>query len=702
VSLRTRLTAAFVAIVALPLLVAASIVAGSVPHISDDRTRTSVEDVRALAQARLQAACQRVVTAALLVAQSAATPDTAVLAATTNDVDAALLLDADGTPVAAAGVGLSASSGADAAAAGNGALSPYLTAPDCRTGGSGGPLVIAARVTLTGVAAPAKGAKGSTASALRGTAVAGLALAPIGSAPGILADLKQGVDAQVSLIAPGRSATDTASRGLASRLGRGDVPTGVVTVGHRMAAVVPLLGGADIVVSDGKESHGALYLVLGVAALVGIGLALAAGQLMARRATRPLSELSVAARRVAAGDLDTMLPEQRGTEVGELAVAFNHMTTTLRQTINDLRESHDELREGVDRLGSTLSGTHDLDRILQVILETGMTSAQAQAGALLLTSAAQDMLYLAAGHGLEGRIDGDIEDWRVDATWIPEEDPAQLPPPGVLARVASTGEIVHGVVGGPHGVQLTADEPRGRSILALPLRSAGRITGVLCLYDRSDGQPFEDRDIEVVRQFVSQATVAIDNVLMHREAQRLSVTDGLTGLWNYRYASLALEREVERAQRFGHPLSLIMLDLDRFKLVNDVHGHQRGDAVLVEVAARVRSVIREVDILARYGGEEMLLILPETDLAGAQLLAERVLDTVRSRPIGGPGEEPVFMTTSLGISVMPGHGTSPRTLLHAADSALYAAKSAGRDTARVADGQRGPSGKLRNPSDLLS
>jgi diguanylate cyclase (GGDEF)-like protein len=144
-----------------------------------------------------------------------------------------------------------------------------------------------------------------------------------------------------------------------------------------------------------------------------------------------------------------------------------------------------------------------------------------------------------------------------------------------------------------------------------------------------------------------------------------------------------------------------MLDLDRFKLVNDVHGHQRGDAVLVEVARRVRSVIREVDILARYGGEEMLMILPETDLAGAQLLAERILETVRSSPVGGVGEEPVHMTTSLGISVMPGNGTSPRTLLHAADSALYAAKSAGRNTARVAGGHRGPSDELRNSSDLL-
>lgn len=694
-TMRTRLTAAFVVIVALPLLVAALIVASSVPRISEGRTRTSVEDVRALVQSRLQASCQRAVTAALQVAQSAGTPDAAVQGATTSWVDAALLLDGSGNPVAVSttgGVAVSGTSALDSAAT---TLAPYTSAPDCRVNNSGGPLVVAARVALS--ARPTK----SGHATVSGTAVTGIALAPMGSAKGILGTLGEGVDAKVSVIGPGQPASDKISRGLAARIAAGRAPTGVVTVGDRMGAVVPLLGGADLVVSDKKASHGALFLVLGLSAVVGLALAFAAGHLLARRATRPLSELSEAARRIAAGDLDTLVPEQPGTEVSELALAFNNMTATLRETINDLRNSHDELRRGVGRLGSTLSGTHDLDQILQVILETGMTSAGAQAGALLLTSASRDTLYLAAGTGLESRIQGDVEDWHIEASWRADEDPAMLPPPGVLARVAATGEIVHGMVG-PDAVRLVPDEPRAQSVLALPLRSSGRITGVLCLYDRADGKPFEDRDIEIVREFVAKATVAIDNVLMHREAQRLSVTDGLTGLWNYRYASLALEREVERAQRFGHPLSLIMLDLDRFKRVNDQYGHQRGDAVLIDVAGRLRSVIREVDILARYGGEEMLLILPETDLSGAKLLAERILDAIRSRPVGGADEEPVFMTTSLGISVMPGHGTSPRTLLHAADSALYAAKSAGRDTVRVARAPHGPAGELRNSTDLLN
>lgn len=691
--MRTRLTAAFVAIVALPLIVAASIVAGSVPHISNDQTRASVADASALVQARLQATCQRVVTAAVEVAQSAASPQAAVRSATADQVDAAVLLNDSGTPIAVATTGGVVLGGSAAVTAANGPLAPYVSAPDCRVNDAGGPLVVAARVTLN--APPSAGRK-----PVRGTAITGIALAATGSAKGLLGTLAAGMDARVSLVGAGRPAASGISEDLQRLATAGDAPTGVVSAAGRLGAVVPLLGGAALIVSARPPSHTALYVVLGVAGVVALLLAFVAGQLLARRATEPLSAMSAAARRIAGGDLDLELPEQPGTEFGDLAVAFNDMTATLRETITDLRASHDELRRSVGRLGSTLSGTHDLDQILQIILDTGMSSAGAQAGALLLTSASRETLFLAASNGLEGRVDGETEDWRIAARWDPPQDPSAPLPPGVLARVAATGEIVHGIVG-PRGLHLLPEEPHAASVLAIPLRSSGRITGVLALYDRTGGRPFAERDIEMVQEFVSKATVAIDNVLMHREAQRLSVTDGLTGLWNYRYASLALEREVERAQRFGHTLALIMLDLDRFKRVNDVFGHQRGDAVLIEVARRVRGVIREVDILARYGGEEMLLILPETDLAGAKLLADRILAAIRSRPVGGPGEEPVQMTTSLGIAVFPTHGTSARTLLHAADSALYAAKSGGRDTARVARVEDGPAGELRNASDLL-
>jgi diguanylate cyclase (GGDEF)-like protein len=137
--------------------------------------------------------------------------------------------------------------------------------------------------------------------------------------------------------------------------------------------------------------------------------------------------------------------------------------------------------------------------------------------------------------------------------------------------------------------------------------------------------------------------------MLHKEAERLSITDALTGVWNFRYLSMSLAREIERASRFNRPLAVLMLDLDRFKLVNDTHGHARGDAVLRELAARITEQVREVDTLARYGGEEFVLVLPETTVEGATMLADRICVAVRREPFGEDRrEEPLTITVSIG------------------------------------------------------
>ena len=113
-------------------------------------------------------------------------------------------------------------------------------------------------------------------------------------------------------------------------------------------------------------------------------------------------------------------------------------------------------------------------------------------------------------------------------------------------------------------------EPVEGSVIAVPLKSSGTVIGVLDLFDRVDAAGFDDRDLATIRTFASQATVAVDNVLLHQEAQRLSITDGLTGLWNYRYFTMTVGKEIERSSRFGRPLALLMLDLDNFKVVSAV------------------------------------------------------------------------------------------------------------------------------------
>ncbi len=168
-----------------------------------------------------------------------------------------------------------------------------------------------------------------------------------------------------------------------------------------------------------------------------------------------------------------------------------------------------------------------------------------------------------------------------------------------------------------------------------------------------------------------------------QETQRLSVTDALTGLGNVRHLVEQLRLEIERASRFGRALGVLALDLDHFKNVNDQYGHRAGDTVLIEVAGRLRRAVREVDLSFRRGGEEFVILLPETDVPGSLTAARRIGEAVRRAPvpIGAPGGSiEITVTVSIGVAVFPRHARTGVEILDAADQALYAAKAAGRDT----------------------
>ena len=164
----------------------------------------------------------------------------------------------------------------------------------------------------------------------------------------------------------------------------------------------------------------------------------------------------------------------------------------------------------------------------------------------------------------------------------------------------------------------------GGAAMAAPLQ-AGHVDGRRPAgRARPERARVHDEDEETLVSLAGPAGIAVDNVLLHREAQRLSVTDPLTGAGNLRHMTTTLAREVERATRFERPLALLLLDLDHFKRVNDTFGHTVGDAVLRELARRLQECVREVDTVARYGGEEFVIICPETDAEGAASLADRV------------------------------------------------------------------------------
>jgi two-component system, cell cycle response regulator len=177
-----------------------------------------------------------------------------------------------------------------------------------------------------------------------------------------------------------------------------------------------------------------------------------------------------------------------------------------------------------------------------------------------------------------------------------------------------------------------------------------------------------------------ELAVVVDELeLANKRLRKLSITDGLTGLFNHRHVHELLRDEWERSRRSGEPLAVAMLDLDRFKQVNDTYGHPTGDVVLYETARIVREAAREIDMVGRYGGEEFIVILPSTEEAEAAAFAERIRGDVADHLFRDEAHE-IRMTTSCGVAGAPGAGVdSCEALLMLADTALYAAKQGGRD-----------------------
>ncbi|HWC31566.1 MAG TPA: diguanylate cyclase, partial [Actinomycetota bacterium] len=399
-----------------------------------------------------------------------------------------------------------------------------------------------------------------------------------------------------------------------------------------------------------------LWIVAGVA----LFLAVLLGWLLANVIARPLDRLAEGARAVAAGNLDARIEGTGRVDVGYLADAFNTMTANIRSYVEELKDSRDELRQTLERLGATLQSTHDLQGILEVVLDTSAVTLRASAGTIFLATEGEGELRLKVARGYEA----------------PTE--AVLPPGRGIAGRAAGGDPVL-VAGGDVDV-VSAIEPQADTAIAVPLIRWDRVLGVIALYGRSVPDPFRKHDVDTLASFAAQTSVAIENVLLHEEAERLSITDGLTGIFNRRYLQLSLRREIERAQRFGRSVSLLMLDLDRFKDVNDEHGHQRGDEVLVELARRVMGEIRtQIDQFARYGGEEFVILLPETPCDGALVVAEKIRKAVAARPFTSQTGPPVRVTVSIGVAAYPDDGESADDLLRTADAALYRAKERGRN-----------------------
>lgn len=220
-----------------------------------------------------------------------------------------------------------------------------------------------------------------------------------------------------------------------------------------------------------------------------------------------------------------------------------------------------------------------------------------------------------------------------------------------------------------------------QSAVVAPLLLGDDVLGVISL-ESSQKRAFTNNDLRLLVSFAATVTVAIRNAQLHGEVQKLAITDSITGLLNRRGFIDLGRREVERARRFMRPLSAILFDIDKFKTVNDTFGHSSGDALLRTVAERVKTNIREVDIMGRYGGDEFAILLPETDLFVATNVAERLRLCVSDTGMSLDNQV-LKVTISLGVARLTPDITGLPALMDRADTAMYAAKNAGRNRVEI-------------------
>ena len=220
----------------------------------------------------------------------------------------------------------------------------------------------------------------------------------------------------------------------------------------------------------------------------------------------------------------------------------------------------------------------------------------------------------------------------------------------------------------------------------VPLVCQDRIVGVLNLADKIDGDGFGHEDIVLIELFSQLVGASIGNIKLFEKLQRQATTDGLTGLANHKAFYRVLEKELWRSRRYGEQISLIMIDVDNLKEINDAYGHRAGDKVIRQISRKIKECIRQIDTASRYGGDEFAVILPNTSLTDAVVVAERMIDIVAHSPVTWRNEQ-ITLSISAGLGRYDAEAT-PEDITNRSDQALYRAKQAGKNTVRVFEPSR--------------
>ena len=335
----------------------------------------------------------------------------------------------------------------------------------------------------------------------------------------------------------------------------------------------------------------------------------------------------------------------------------------LNRTINNLSILYN--------ISQAVNFIDDLKRLIGVILDKTIEMVNAEKGSLMLYDQTDNTLQVKVVYGLKDKKhEDDINNGIVECQKM-------SPDTGIAGKVFTEKKSIITNLGGndPRFSQFQSVGTNVSSLICVPLIAKGECIGIINITNKKNGKLFNKKDLEFVEALANQAAIAVDNAQLYE----LATKDGLTKLYIHRHFYYLLESEIKRVQRYHHVLSLIMMDIDDFKQINDKYGHLVGDMVLKEIANTIQKTIRHVDIPARYGGEEFTIILPETPCLNAVIIAERLRQRISAIEVKIDNDTIIRPTVSIGIAEFPNAAEDIKELIDWADKALYVSKKNGKN-----------------------
>ncbi len=312
----------------------------------------------------------------------------------------------------------------------------------------------------------------------------------------------------------------------------------------------------------------------------------------------------------------------------------------------------------------------DLKRLISVILDKAIETVNAEKGSLMLYNSSDNTLQVKVVYGLKDKkTEDDINNGLIECQKIKTTS-------GIAGKVFTEKKSIITNLGGkdPRFDSLKSNNEIS-SLICVPLIAKGECIGIINITNKKNGKLFNKKDLEFIEALANQAAIAVDNAQLYE----LATKDGLTKLYIHRHFYFLLESEIKRVQRYRHVLSLLMMDIDNFKSVNDTYGHLIGDMVLKEIASAIQKTIRHVDIPARYGGEEFTVILPETTVLNANAIAERLRKNISEIVVEVDENTKIRPTVSIGVAEFPNAAEDIKELIDFADKALYMSKENGKN-----------------------